>query len=172
MVTWSKKARQAWLDEYERTFSRAKACDLTGIGWRTQERWQAEDPEWAEELLSIERKKADVVQAQLLDWALNGLPGEPVIRSHRVVLDEETGKPLMHRRVSEKLILAAAAHLAGWGGDSEAGRQVNRTEVYVMGPDKKPMEFKKLLEGHFAKLPEARTVDVEQPPKKNGRKPA
>lgn len=151
MVAWSDEARDAWIDEYKRTFSKVGACESTGIPWETAARWYAEDTEWAARVDSARRQIGDVVQAVLVDRAINGVPQPMVDRQGKPVLDED-GNPRVSRRFSDKLLIAAAENLAGWGRRDAALEAPPRKEIILLDGDGKAMSLQALLEGRFRKL--------------------
>lgn len=159
MVAWSEAAREAWLEAYRRTFSKELASQETGIPYSTQRMWHAEDPEWAERVDSIKERIGDVIQAVLIERALHGVPqqvvsnGEPLFvrdADKELVLDEHGDPiPLTYRRHSDKLMIAAAENMAGWGQRDVHQVEVPRKEVILLDHEGNAMSLERLVQGHF-----------------------
>lgn len=172
MVAWSDEARESWLNTYFQSFSKELACQATGIGWRTQEQWYAEDPEWAERVDGVRKRIGDLVQAVLIERAMHGVPEQVVLKGQPLfekdeddeLVHDERGDPIpvTYRRHDSKLLLAAAENLAGWGQREIHQVEIPRKEITLLDHEGNAMSLERLLKGHFKRLQKARPPGTEQ----------
>lgn len=173
-MAWSDEAREAWLEAYRRTFSKELASQESGIPYTTQRRWYAEDPEWAESVDSIREQIGDVIQAVLIERALHGVPQQVVSNGEPLFVKDEDGEmkldehgdpiPLVYRRHSDKLMIAAAENMAGWGQRDVHQVEVPRKEVILLDHEGNAMSLERLVKGHFKraqKLLQSPTVEAD-----------